>query len=55
MQTVIVTPVKGFKVRDPQNNFQPIEGPTEVPRDAFWMKRIQTGDVTAKTKAKAKK
>ncbi len=55
MITITVEPAKGRKVRNPENNFQPITGPTKVPDSAFWIRRVQKGDVIKKTKGKAKK
>lgn len=58
MTRITVFPVKGRVVPDPElGGVLPPEG-REVPRDAYWLRRLRVGDVSDKkpaaTKASAK-
>ena len=58
MDTIVVEPCEGGKVRNPSNGYQPLVGHTEVPRNAFWLRRLKAGDVSEikpKSKGKPKK
>lgn len=54
MTRITVYPVAGRVVPDPElGGTLPAEG-REVPRDAYWLRRLRTGDVTDKKPAVAK-
>jgi hypothetical protein len=49
--TMFVKPAEGLKVRDPAHPTRahiPAEG-KRVPEDAYWIRRLQAGDVVAAT------
>lgn len=54
-ETMYVKPAANRRVLDPQSH-QPLtaEG-AEVPRNTYWMRRLQDGDVTEATKPKTRK
>ena len=58
VEMITIEPVKGRKARDPENQYAPITGPTNVQPTAYWTKRIAAGDVALvgdSKKSKAKK
>jgi hypothetical protein len=54
IKPLVVVPVPGRRVRNPENGMAPITGETVVPRNAFWMKRIALGDVELVQKSSSK-
>lgn len=53
--TVFVKPAAGRRVLDPQTN-KPLPGEgAEVPRNTYWERRLNDGDVLLAAKSKMKK
>ncbi len=57
MGSITVQPAKDRKVRDPYNHYAVVAEATEVPKNAYWLRRVAQGDVeiveeTKPTKAK---